>query len=726
MVKLNRIINYLAERNNEDLDDGLMFKKFNRREEMDICPSIGRNSRGNGCRQPFHRKPNEYQRSNLHYSFTSDYLLKEEEALNSESTLSTTNPSSLSSLTATTTTTTSSSLTPSSKPVTTMIKKKKSSMEFFSSLTKKLLSSRRSTNFKRYSFGGNGEMTKQKPIKFLNININKNINMIPMNVIETMYTISFTKHTYYIQRSLRKSTMIVNLITRFRNTYEELREIDTPKLKRRMSFKKRNTAPKKRGDQPREGSLLDLREQKQAKYGQFYQMENAPIQSITVPAPVQTMIETVATDPVAVPTPHPPRRRKRIPKKPLLDFSDCDSLPTIPATAAGSKVNQYLASHKESERKKLKPIKSIDKELCLIFNKEYIPEEQTGKSKNEIDVNTHKKLTVRKGTSLDNLHTRNLSTENVLATPIFSKHTSLNLNNTLPIHHFATFDPIPEHPEVYDSSDEQSSSSSSSSDEDEFLPEIEGLENISIFTEPQGIEEEEVEEVEQEEQKEQRGPSKTIPSPSSATTEVFIPDIESLDMEEKQRKRASEGTLYNEAMEEKHIGNVSVESDCSDKTLKDDDTNINDTSFILMDKNVHKIDFHIDSESDNDEEVEEEVEEEEEKEKSLSFILELDTHSSKLDKDKSFSLSNSFLLSNTSNESIIPEYLSDFLLNKTNIYSMKEENDLFSNKKSLNVLSDSLIYDSSKDTNDKKLLNRVDSGVDVNEEFKFVELQQQC
>jgi len=698
MVKLNKFINYIAERSNEDLDDGLMFKKCGRREEMDVSPTMdikqSRNSRGNTYRQPLRIRQSEYRRSNLHYSFTPESLY--EESLHTE-------------------------VIPPSKVMTTVPqKKKRSSMDFISTITKKLLPIKRTNSFRRY-----GDMSKQKPIKFLNININKNVNNIPMQVIETLYTISFTKHTYYIQRSLRRSTMIVNLITRFRSTYEELREIDTPKLKRRISFKKRNANPKKRGEQPKEGSLIDLREQKLAKYYQTYGINYPYYQNVVTPVVVPSipsmvtipnMVPTMVTDITAsVPlTPvHPPRRRKRIPKKPLLDFSDCDSLPSVPATAipltaAGSKISHYVNGHKESERRKLKPIKNIDKELCLIFNKEYMPDDQKEEEEEEEEKVTEEETSPKSSQS-------SLPT----TTPVFSKQPSVHVNPTHPIESLL---PCTPYSEVYDSSDDESSSESS--DEEEL---IEGLENISIFTEePKPLEENE---------QEQKAVSKTIPSPSSATT-LFMPDIESTENGKKDRKRISECTLCNEA-EDKQLESASVKSDSSDKTLEDEEMqNGMESSFIVVDKNGQKIDFHIGDDEEEDEESDDE-EEEKEKEKS-SYLLDMNKEEKKNDMDKSFSLTNSFLLNDNSKESIIPEYMSNFLLNKSSIFSTDDENDLFNNY--MQILNESIIneksfsldlnlYEDSKDTNNKdnKPLNRVDSGVEVDcmENFSYL-METQC
>jgi len=681
MVKLNKFINYIAERSNEDLDDGLMFKRYGRREEMDVSPTMdikqSRNSRGNTYRQPLRIRQSEYRRSTLHNSFTPESLY--EESPKTE-------------------------VIPPSKTMTNVPqKKKRSSMDFISTITKKLLPIKRSNSFRRY-----GEMSKQKPIKFLNININKNVNNIPMQVIETLYTISFTKHTYYIQRSLRRSTMIVNLITRFRSTYEELREIDTPKLKRRISFKKRNANPKKRGEQPKEGSLIDLREQKLAKYYQtyginypYYHNVASPVVVPSIPSmvtiPNMVAVPTMVTDiNASVPlTPvHPPRRRKRIPKKPLLDFSDCESLPSIPATAipvtAGSKVTHYVTGHKDTERRKLKPIKNIDKELCLIFNKEYIPEDQEEEQEKVIEEEKSSEATA----------------------PVFSKHPSIHVDTTHPIESLL---PCTPYSEVYDSDDDESVSDSS--DEEEL---VEGLENISIFTE----ESKPMEEKEQEPQ--QKDVSKTIPSPSSATT-LFMPDLESTENGKKDRKRISECTLCNEA-EDKQLESASVKSDSSDKTLEDEEMpNGMESSFIVMDKTDQKINFHIGDDEGDDES------DEEEKEKP-SYLLDTDKEV-KNNLDKSFSLTNSFLL-NDSKESIIPEYMSNFLLNKSNIFSTDDENDLFNNY--MQILNESIIneksfsldldlYEDSKDTKDKKPLNRVDSGVEVDcmESFSYL-METQC
>jgi len=155
--------------------------------------------------------------------------------------------------------------------------------------------------------------------------------------------------------------------------------------------------------------------------------------------------------------------------------------------------------------------------------------------------------------------------------------------------------------------------------------------------------------------------------------------------------------------------------------------------WIKMDK---KIDFHIGDDEEEDEESDDE-EEEKEKEKS-SYLLDMNKEEKKNDMDKSFSLTNSFLLNDNSKESIIPEYMSNFLLNKSSIFSTDDENDLFNNY--MQILNESIIneksfsldlnlYEDSKDTNNKdnKPLNRVDSGVEVDcmENFSYL-METQC
>lgn len=233
----------------------------------------------------------------------------------------------------------------------------KKSKKFFSSLTKKLKSSQK--NFKRSNSiivkksskitSKNTEepiklVTKQKSLKEKYIAHGLSITAIPIQVIESLYTLSFSKHSYYNQRSLRTSTMIENLIFRFRNTYDELKEIETPKLKRRISFKKRIASKTvKRGEQPSQGSLIDLREERKAKYFEIFGDTK----------------------------PYGNRHRKtKIPKKPLLDFSDCKTLPIIPPNSAGSNINN-LIKKADGKVKKLKPIKNLDEELSIIFEKQF-------------------------------------------------------------------------------------------------------------------------------------------------------------------------------------------------------------------------------------------------------------------------------------------------------------------------------------------------------------------
>ncbi|OUM61599.1 hypothetical protein PIROE2DRAFT_69595 [Piromyces sp. E2] len=716
-----KLISYLSsDKNNDDLiDDSMLFKeKFHtkREENTMVSPTSDiknvsyptRNRRTSSYYRGKQKNGYQCKRSNLHYSFTPDSLIAEAEE----------KPEIL--------TTTA---------MTAVVKRKKSTKGFFSSITKKLLTSKRSSISRRYSCHiQRGKSFKKNNTKILNYHsLNRNVSNIPMPVVETLYTISFTKHSYYIQRSLRRSTMIVNLITRFRQNYEELREIDVPKLKRRISFKRRVPKTVKRADQPKEGSLIDLREQRKAKYyslfgntlayssNYYYNGNYMPtysdypnnINTVSTMETMETMetmnsmnsmntintintnamVDTMNTESVVNSVSHvSPRRRKRIPRKPLLEFSECESLPSIPASAAGSKVNQYLASHKETERKKLKPIKSIDKELCIIFNKEYIPEDKINqKNENESVTKIHK------GCSLDrNTIHKQQQQQRREECATYSKHTSLNFNSLPPLQQFI---PIP------------------TFDEPEGSSEL-GPEDISIFNEEEE-EEEEIEETEAVKKPE------TIPSPSSATTEVYIPEEE--EDVQKERKRISEGTLYNEALDEKHPGNVSAESDSSDKTLKDEDICIpsNDSSFLVVDENIHQINFELDADDDDDNDNDDKKEE--------------NVYHGDAKKQKSFSLTESFLLSKSSSEdSIIPEQMSNFLLNKSH-FSLSDD-DFFND--SMSILNNSIINESftltlnqygdenkSKSSvkqslnidttpsfllkNDEKPLNRIDSGVDL-------------
>jgi len=765
-IKSKNFFNILVnDKSNDDIIcEGMVFKgkKFGRREEMDVVsPS---NDTRQICNPPRNNRPwrgrmrngYQYRKSNLHYSFTADSITEDETSSVVESSNNTAE-----------TCTNSMNL---------VVKRNKSSKGFFSSLTKKLLNNKRSSISRKGSSVCNSgkSISKQKSIKTVNnFNLNKNIINIPMQVVETMYTISFTKHSYYIQRSLRRSTMIVNLITRFRNTYEELREIETPKLKRRISFRKRVPTNRaiKRADQPRQGSLIDLREQRQAKYyktfgntpyAQYtynnnfhvYRHYSAPLSMTTTPMTsysnssissinsinsIVPMIDTTTTIDINTPLtpvdsnntnqPIAPRRRKKLPRKPLLDFSDCESLPSIPASAAGSKVNQYLANHKETERKKLKPIKSIDKELCLIFNKEYIPQDQMGRKTSDSDSSEEETDNVAIGKL--NLHI------NEHVNPTFSRHSSINFNN-LPIDPLPQFSPLPPVNSIVE-------------DEEELTIYAEPEEE-SIFTEEPEDEEEEYDDEEEEEEevefveeikKEEEKESETIPSPSSATTEVYIPH------DKKERKRISEGTLYNEALDQKHPGNVSSESNLSDITLNEEDIELaedlclsstqeeQDSSFIVVDESIHKINFHLDD-SDVSSEEEEEIEE---KGKNQSFLLDLGDQVT--DKNnESFSLTNSFLLVDNKN-SVIPEHMSRFLLNKTQISSFNgseegddEDDEEFFNR-SMSILNNSILntsfsltlnnYGGDEITKNKKStfmkeninkeekpLNRIDSGVDLN------------
>jgi len=683
-----KLISYLAnDKNNEDLVDEALFKdKFNTRREENtfVSPTSdvknvsypNRNRRTSSFYRLKQKNGYQCKRSNLHYSFTADSLF--EEAENDKPEVTTT----------------------STTAMTAVVKRNKSTKGFFSSLTKKLLTNKRSSISRKYSsLHSNGKTLSKKGSKYLiNSSLNKNVNNIPMPVVETLYTISFTKHSYYIQRSLRRSTMIVNLITRFRNTYEELREIDVPKLKRRISFKKRvpNNRTVKKADQPKEGSLIDLREQRKAKYQSLYgetlsfssnynsylsnyshYSNNVNTMDTMENMSTNNTVDTINTNTTISGVSHiNPRRRKKMPRKPLLEFSECESLPSIPATAAGSKVNHYIINHKETERKKLKPIKSIDKELCLIFNKEYIPEEKINQ-KNEIESTTK----VRRGSSCEDLR----STVHEEATPINIKHTSLPVTSLPSFASLPTFD----------------------EPEDEEENEI-GPEDISIFIEEGTLNKEKKPE--------------PIPSPSSATTEVYIPEEEEV---KKDRKRISEGTLYSEALDVKHPGNVSAESDSSDKTLKDEEISIpsTDSSFLVVDESVHQINFHLDSEEESDSSEDEKQ----------SYMLKLnDGYNRKSQNniktkkhDDSFSLTDSFLLSdNSSEDSIIPEHMSNFLLNKTQINSISDD-DFFND--SMSILNNSIINESFSLTlnnygdeiksksllQDEKPLNRIDSGIDL-------------
>jgi len=677
MVRIEKLISYLSsEKNNEDLlgEEMLFRDKFNRREESNyVSPTCDvknisyptKNRRTPAFYRGIQKNGYQYKKSNLHYSFTADSLYDDEKNQEVSNTTGMT-----------------------------VVKRNKSTKSFFTSITRKFLSSKRSSISRKYSniYSSGKFSSKQKNSKYLNTTINKNITNIPMQVIETLYTISFTKHSYYIQRSLRRSTMIVNLITRFRSNYEELREIDVPKLKRRISFKKRvpNNKLVKKADQPREGSLIDLREQRKAKYyaifgntlpyndNYSYNDYSSTYESSmdTVNTDTANTVETMNENTTVPSKSHiSPRRRKKMPRKPLLEFSECETLPSIPASAAGSKVNQYLSNHKE-ERKKLKPIKSIDKELCLIFNKEYIPEDQIN-SKNENEHVTK----LNRGSSLENLRS---TVKQQTASPIHTKHSS-----------FTTLPPLPSYEEPEGPS--------------EIDPEA------SIFID---------DEIEEKEKK-----PETIPSPSSATTEVYIPEEEKEETK-KERKRISEGTLYNEALDVKHPGNISAESDSSDTTLKDEEINIlnNDPSFIVVDESEREVNFQIDSSEESD------LSDSSEEEKQ-SFMLTLDdgyyrkSNDIKNNYKDSFSLKDSFLLNDN-----IPEHMSNFLLNKTHI----SEDDDFIND-SISILNNSIINepftlslnqygDENKsliknnlkiDTNpsslenDEKPLNRIDSGVDL-------------
>jgi len=661
MVRIDKLISYLSsEKNNEDLvGEAMLFSsKFNRREENTfVTPSCDvknisyptKNRRSPAFYRGIQKNGYQYKKSNLHYSFTADSLFED---INNQQEVS--------------------------SVTTAVVKRNKSTKNFFTSITKKFLNSKRSSIARKYSniYSSGKLSSKQKNTKFNNTSINRNINNIPMQVIETLYTISFTKHSYYIQRSLRRSTMIVNLITRFRSTYEELREIDVPKLKRRISFKKRvpNNRLIKKADQPSEGSLIDLREQRKAKYYSIfgntipynddYAKYNNYSTTVSAMDTETTLSDTTITPAVAVetvntttvtppPVSHNPRRRKKMPRKPLLEFSEGETLPSIPASAAGSKVNQYLSNHKESERKKLKPIKSIDKELCLIFNKEYIPEEQINYKENVTRLN--------RGTSLENLR----STVQQNASPIYTKHSSFT---TLP----PQFTPIPSY------------------DEPEGPSEIDPEDSIFI--------EDEIEEPIVKKQE-------TIPSPSSATTEVYVPEVPEEEEEEnkKERKRISEGTLYNEALDVKHPGNVSIESNSSDKTLKDEDVNVSndDESFIVVEDQERHINFHIDSSEESDLSDSSESSDDEKQ----SFMLQLDDGYYRKSNDNkhedSFSLKDSFLLNDD-----IPEHMSNFLFNKD---SLKIDTNTFSFDK------------------DEKPLNRIDSGVDLSgmDNFCFL-MTNQC
>jgi len=682
-----KLISYLSsEKNNEDLvGEAMLFKdKFNTRREENtyVSPSSDvknvsyptKNRRSSSFYRYKQKNGYQCQRSTLHNSFTADSLF--EESINNKPEVT------------------------STTAMTAVVKRNKSTKGFFSSLTKKILNNKRSSISRKYSTHiHNGKLLTKKSSKFLiSASIGRNANNIPMQVVETLYTISFTKHSYYIQRSLRRSTMIVNLITRFRNTYEELREIDVPKLKRRISFKKRvpNNKAVKKADQPKEGSLIELREQRRARYYshfgdaipystysssylQNYSQYSNTVSTVDTVESTNVTYETMNTNTTVESVSHTsPRRRKKMPRKPLLEFSECESLPSIPASAAGSKVNHYLVNHKETERKKLKPIKSIDKELCLIFNKEYIPEEK-------INQNTESVTKLHKGTSCEDLRSTVQQQET-----IYSKHSSINL----PITSIPEIAPLPAYEEP----------------EDEEENEI-GPEDISIFIEEGKVEEKKPE---------------PIPSPSSATTEVYIPEEE----DKKERKRISDGTLYREALDEKHPGNVSAESDSSDKTLKEEEISIpsSDSSFLVVDESVHQINFHIDSEEESDSSEDEKQ----------SFVLKFDNNCQSKSNDKhedSFSLTDSFLLNDNSEDSIIPEHMSKFLLNKN--YSLSDD-DFFND--SMSILNNSLInetftltlnnYGDNNNNNDKsyidnidtetsflkkdeKSLSRIDSGVDL-------------
>ncbi|ORX46903.1 hypothetical protein BCR36DRAFT_585008 [Piromyces finnis] len=674
MVRIERLISYLSnEKNNEDiLGESILFKeKFNyRREENNIINPTSDMKNASyptkNRRSPaFYRGKllNGYQckKSSLHYSFTADSLITESDNKSED-------------------------IIPTIE-MTAVPKKTKSSKGFFSSLTKKLLPTKRSSISRKYSNHiCNGKSISKQKTKYYNNNHslnNKYIINIPMQVIETLYTISFTKHSYYIQRSLRRSTMIVNLITRFRNTYEELREIDVPKLKRRISFKKRVPTNKqvKKSDQPREGSLIELREERRARYCSIFGNQLPYYNNYSSYATYGNgMDDNTFVSNAATTISHTnPRRKKKIPKKPLLEFGECESLPSIPVSAAGYKVNQYLTCHKEAERKKLKPIKSIDKELCLIFNKEYIPEDEIQQQQQQ-QPNENEMMIKMDEPSMN----EDLPQET--ASPIFS----------------------------LSSNDEE--------EEDSFVKESNepNPEDLSVFSDTDREERKEENEIENEK------PSEIIPSPSSITTKV---NIEKDDRRE--RKRISEGTLYNEALDETHPSNISAESNSSDKTLKDEDlptlTTTNNSSFIIMDDAINTISFPIEEKDSNNEDEGEEEEEEE-----PSFILKLnDSYLFKNKNEKSFSLTESFLLSNNSNESIIPEHMSNFLLNKTNI--SVGESDFFSD--SMSILNNSILNESFsltldsygeegksqssiKDTSsfikkEERPLNRIDSGIDL-------------
>lgn len=253
----------------------------------------------------------------------------------------------------------------------------------------------------------------------LNRSLAATLNRIPLKVVESIYRLSFTKHTYYITRSLRTSTMIFNMIARFRNTYDELRRIETPKLKRKVSFRssayqKRKAAAAaaakaaaaaaskeaeeqqlKEKQQPHEGSLLDLQKVRQAKYIEIFgKKEEEKKKDITI-SKKKDLLNTSTEKKTTISSqnhhlPIPSRSTSNIHlQKPLLDFSNCTNLPSIPASSAGSKINEYMAKVKSSKGstrngkvvgssnntdkkvKKLTPIKSLDRELCSIFNREY-------------------------------------------------------------------------------------------------------------------------------------------------------------------------------------------------------------------------------------------------------------------------------------------------------------------------------------------------------------------
>jgi len=600
-------------------------------------------------------------------------------------------------------------------------KRNNKSKNFFSSLTKKLLPTKSNSITRRCSTSTARSIIKKKSIKEKYVNTNNNINNIiniPMQVIETLYTISFTKHSYYIQRSLRRSTMIVNLITKFRNTYKELREIDTPKLKRRISFKKRVPKVLKKEEQPKEGSLVELRMQRQAKYYQIYGYSQ--------------------------PFDLPKRRKSKVPQRPLLDFSDCETLPAVPTCAAGSKVNQYLTTYSELERKKLKPIKSINRELCSIFNKEYIPEEQIEKKEEEEEEDDDiaiGKIQLNRGGSLDDLR-EVINYPNLMdlsyiggTSPMYSKHTSIDINNLLltPMPNFANlpmnenvlglsttlYTEPEEEKEEEDEEEEEESFEESESDDEEY---------DSEDSEEDDDEEEEEDDEEEEEEEDDEEDIRTVTPSIAEAVELEIAE----EKKEASSKRISEGTLYNESFD--CSSNLSDDSNLSDITLNEDDMQSIDSSFVVIDDDQfnNSIKFHFESE-----------EEDNNMEADQSFLLDKNGHENEeeeevnkeneKEKENSFSLTDSFLLVNEKNgENTVPEYMTDFLLNNGKFsVSSFDEDDLYNS--SMSILNNSIINESFSlslgnygDENKSKSkledalntvekpLNRIDSGIDLN------------